>query len=1213
MTPFDVYDGALDGTQLIEASAGTGKTWTLCGLVVRLLLERGLPLQQVLVVTFTNAATAELRGRIRDRLAETLVALRGRAVQGGDPFVPTLLARLRGRGLRDEAMAAQLEQALQGFDEAAVFTIHGFCQRALADTPFAAGVPLALEPITDDRELRAQVVQDFWRRRVAVDGLTPALAAQLVQQGDRPDVWATVLGAHLARPLAEAVWPDGIDDAVPPAPDALAAAHAQAQRIWQAERDAVVELLLQALKRKLLNGNTYKPASVQAAAASWDMLLAGADPLAVSTPLDKLDLLQAGKLAQRTNKGHSAPEHPFFDAAETLAGLRDQALHALSMQRWQLLRDLVATAPAALRQAQRERHVVSFDNMLFNLYERLQGPAGEALATALRGRFGAALIDEFQDTDPLQFAVFNRLFGAAGLPMCLIGDPKQAIYSFRGADLHTYLRARQCAASEHTLADNQRSTGPLLDAFNALFGGHPQAFMLPGLPYHPVRLGAKRRPPLVDATAPRAAMPLWLLPDDPPLPKAATRAAAARACAGEIARLLGAAQQGRVTYAGRPLAGGDIAVLVRSRAHGSLMREALAELGVASVELASDSVFDSVDAEALTQVLASMLEPGHAGRLRSALATDAMGWDAARLHAAGDDDPAWLDLVGRFAAYRAQWRDRGVGPMLRQWMVDEAVQARLLARPDGERRLTNLRHLAELLQQAEHEHASPEALWRWLQAQRSAGREDEAAQLRLESDRHLVQVVTIHRSKGLEYPIVFCPFLWDGYAARARDKDAGQAWHREDGQAVIDHRPTLDDDAADQVRLEAAAEALRLIYVALTRAVHRCHLVVGPYTSGNGNKSTEAGRSLLNWLVAGAGQTPTDWLKSKAETPPQTQAGWWRDWASALPQQVSLDPLPDTPGLPLPPDRPPASTIAALPAPRVPPGWWVGSFSALMSGARHERAAVDHDLRVVPAALSPAAVLPADDILRFPRGPAAGECLHAVFEQADFADRDTWPGAIATALQRQPLPATEGDPAVWTPMLSTMLSEVLNTPLPGDLTLAQVRRERRLVEWEFVLPAAPLSAATLGDVLRAEGWDLPALAFGTLQGYLRGFVDLVFEHQGRWTIVDWKGNHLGEQPADYADAALAAEMLRHGYTLQALLYALALHRHLQQRLPGYDPARHFGGVQYLFVRGVRPGWQQADGRPCGVVHLQPSPRLLQRLSALFGERHAGTAALGAMS
>ena len=688
--------------------------------------------------------------------------------------------------------------------------------------------------------------------------------------------------------------------------------------------------------------------------------------------------------------------------------------------------------------------------------------------------------------------------------------------------------------------------------------------------------------------------------DGQPLAKAEAMRLSLQACAAEIARLLGSG----ATLGDRALAAGDMAVLVRSHAQGAAMRRALSALGVGSVELSQASVFDSADAADLERVLAAMLQPQREPLLRAALATEAMGFDAAALQALSADETSLLDTIARFGGYRDSWLKRGVGRMLREWMRAEGVSARLLARPDGERRLTNLMHLAELLHEAAASHPAPEALQRWLQTQRSDARRDEAAQLRLESDRNLVQVVTIHKSKGLEYPLVFCPLLWDGHTP-ARRGGEGVEYHDEDGDTVIDFReldkPSL-DAVKEQAALEAAAETMRLIYVALTRAVHRCTLVVGPYLAQQGKgapSATQSCRARLNWLVAGAGLSPQDWLKNKLEAE-HIEAAW-----AALAQRhaphIRLDPLPTAPGVALAPQLPAAEQLAALPPPaHIPSAWWIGSYSALAFGARHEGAAVDHDLRITSAPDSGLeAELAADDILRFPRGAVAGECLHALFERIDFGDATGWPAQIDAVLQRFAPALPPGDEALRRRMLLRLLHDVMHAPLPGGLRLADVPRQRTLVELEFHLPSRHLDAAALARTMQRLGHPLPQYGFGTLQGYLRGFIDLVFEHRGRYYVLDWKSNHLGDTPADYAGAPLERAMTQHGYALQALLYALALHRHLQQRLPDYHHERHFGGVLYLFVRGVRPAWTLADGISAGVHHQRPTLQALQQLSELL--------------
>ena len=1202
---FDVFGCPLQGTRLIEASAGTGKTWTLCGLVLRLLLERGLPVSDILVVTFTNAATAELRERIRTRIADTLARLRGQGPQQADLFVDTLLENLREQhGQRNEDMVPRLDLALQSFDEASILTIHGFCQRALAEAPFSTGMPLQQTLLADDSELRMQVVHDFWRRRIAGDGLSPALAQHLLDRQDTPQRLDAVLQRRLGKPLSRWLWPDTLDAPIA-VPDTAErdTAFAAARQLWQTQREAIVGIVREAQPR--LNQNTHSAKAVDTALGSWAALLAA--PLAPDRldPQAKLDLLGHDRLRAKKNAA-PVPEHAFFQVAQQLIDACNERAQALSLQRLQLLRELVEHGPHALRQAKREQRVQGFDDMLLDLHHRLVAPDGTALAAALRRRFAAALVDEFQDTDPLQYAIFDGIYRGSAAPLFLVGDPKQAIYSFRHADLHTYLRARADAQSDYTLDQNQRSSEALIAALNGLFGRNPQAFMLEGLHYQPVHFGAKPRQPLHEAAQPaRAALQLWQLPRDAegqPLQRAEAMQLAQAACAGEIARLLSAASDGQVRLGDRPLAAGDMAVLVRSHAQGTAMRRALAAVGVGSVEMSQASVFDSADAADLERLLAAMLEPQREPLLRAALATEAMGRDAAALQALAADEAGLLDCMGRFAGYRELWLTRGIGHVLREWMRAEEVAGRLLRRPDGERRLTNLMHLAELLHEAAASHAGPEALLRWLRRQRSDQRRDDATQLRLESDRNLVQVVTIHKSKGLEYPLVFCPLLWDG---QQRGDSRGEGLEYQlDGEAVVDLRE-LDKEQLKQVKeqqsLEAAAETMRLIYVALTRAVHRCTLVVGPYLSRNGStlSSTSSCRARLNWLVAGGDLSPRQWLQNKL-TPEQIDAAW-AALAQAHAPQVALSPLPrDGVALTTPPAA--AERLSALRLDRPPPTpWWIGSYSSLAHGARHEGAAVDHDQRApAPAETFAEQPVDADDILRFPRGAVAGECLHDVFERIDFGDAGGWSAAVAATLHRfAPALPSDAERTLWPRMLLRMLHDVMHTPLPGGMRLAEVPASRKLVELEFHLPSRHLDAAALLRVLRGAGQAVPALKFGTLDGYLRGFIDLVFEHAGRYYLLDWKSNHLGDAPQDYASAALERTMVQQGYHLQALLYALALHRHLGQRLPGYRFDEHFGGVLYLFVRGVRPGWTLADGSAAGVHAQRPTLQLLDELSALF--------------
>ncbi len=1203
----DVFRCPLDGINLIEASAGTGKTWSLCGLYLRLLLERELEVQRILVVTFTNAATAELRERIRGRIVETLDALRGAtAAANGDPFVATLLRELvecQGRD-RDD-LARRLDLALETFDEAAIFTIHGFCQRALADAPFAAGLPLSLELVRDDADWRLQAARDFWRRHLAGDALAPALAAYLELKGDTPDSHAALLKRHLAKPLALNRWPEDLDTAPDLDAVALEDAYAQAQATWQAEGGEILKTLLGGLAQ--LNGQTYKEDGVRSGAQELEALFRAASSLAA--PGEKSQLYRASRLAGRTRKNCVTPTHGFFGQAEAYFRIRETLEGELERARLRLIRALLREAGSGLRELKRAQRVVSFDDLLFNLHERLSGGACPWLAESLKARFPAALIDEFQDTDPLQFAIFHAIYGAGDAPLFLVGDPKQAIYSFRHADLHTYLRAKREASAEHSLVANQRSSAGLLTAMNRLFEANPAAFLLPGLDYPHVDYGDKPRKPFSDGSEPRGDLQVWLLhePDAAPPEKKSARRAVVDATAGEIARLINAARAGQVSLDGRPLRPGDIAVLVRSHAQGGEMKRALAALRVGSVELSQASVFQSVDAEEVERVLRAIIEPGREGLARAALATELMGADAAGIAAISGDETALMRRLDQFNELREVWVQRGFGVMYRRLLAGERLALRMLARPDGERRLTNFLHLGECLHQAAVTHASPEALLRYLEGQRREGGADEAAQLRLESDQNLVQIVTIHKSKGLEYPIVFCPFLWDGHARFGGDAPQGHEYHDEEGRAVIDWRGSgiEAEELADikrKIKLEASAETLRLIYVALTRAVYRCYLVAGCYSSGAFGRpsSSESARGMLNWLAAGAGQEAAAWFENKL-TPADIAAAWS---ALADGRHIALAPLPRSAATPIAPSLAAPESLAALAPPAaMPAGWRVSSYSGLSHGAVSEAAASDHDARVFAPPSPVPDGLAMDDILRFPKGAAAGDCIHAVFERLDFSDPATWPAAIAQALagfpQRLPGVPEAAQEASLSRMLLRLVRDVTAADLGDGLRLAGVPLARRLSEMEFNLPARSLEPGDLNEALKAYGYRGPRLTFNALEGYLKGYIDLVFEHQGRWYVLDWKSNHLGYASSAYAAAPVADAMAEHGYHLQYLLYSVALDRTLRRRIPGYAYETHFGGVLYLFVRGVRPGWRNADGSAAGMYRHRPDAAVIARLNALL--------------
>ena len=1214
--PFDVFSDGLEGISLIEASAGTGKTWNICGLYLRLLLARKLEVQKILVVTFTNAATAELRDRIRSRIAEVLECLRGRESKT-DPFAKNLIdAVARNSSTRPEEMRALLEAALGCFDEAAIYTIHSFCQRALGDTPLAAGLPYGLELIEDDAEVRHEAVADFWRREVSGTQGDPDLAAWLAVRFDSPVAWSALLKRLQAKPLSKQIWPDDLDEPVRPLRGPLHAAFAAAKAIWEPQREAAIAVLKSA-PDGTLNRGLYKADTIDEGARLWDAWLASDDPLSPLVRDDRIKkprLFSAAFLREKTNSGRTTPRHAFFDAARDLVECRLGMEVQLERLRLRLLCKMATETVEALREKKRARRAIAFDDILYNAWEALCKGARPWLAAELRNRYPAALIDEFQDTDPLQCAIFLKIYDTKVAPglLFLVGDPKQAIYSFRNADLHTYLAAKKRARKASTLLSNQRSVEGLIQATNALFAANPGAFIMDSIRHSAVEPGDKKRMLLADRSEKiEAPMRIWQLPvsgQGEYLSRNDAHKLAVQATAGEISRLLGKGAAGRILLDGQGLRGGDIAVLVRTHRQGRWIKEALAALGVGAVELSPESIFATRDAEDVARVLSAILEPAHRRRLLAALATEFIGLSASALEVLSRNDAALAEWTARLDELRATWLARGFGVMFRRWIDEGGVSRRLLARRDGERRMTNLLHLGELLHRTAAEQPAPAALLRWLATQRVEAASGEETQVRLESDRNLVQIVTIHKAKGLEYPFVFCPFAWDGFL-QVRSEPYAIEYHDEDGGAVIDFcsGASAEEPVKTRRRTDLAAERVRLIYVALTRAIHRCYLIAGCYLQGSRPKQST--NSVLNWLAAKTQLAHEGW--SGVDRPTAEVEQSWKQIGDDGAPHILLTEIPLARGKVLPVSAASGERLSALPAPaRIDTGWRIGSFSAIASGAVHEAAAADHDARTIgPVDFTVPDDLPAHDILRFPRGPSAGDCLHAMFERADFMDPSTWDGAIQRALALHPQRSRDGSgAALQRRMLQGLLEAVIASPLQGGVVLGKVSQERRLNELGFHLPAQDLSPARLNAWLRSNGYAMPRLSFDALRGYLNGYIDLTFEFEGRYYVLDWKSNHLGYSRHDYGTERMAGAMQEHGYYLQASLYSAAVNRYLAQRLAGYEYERHFGGVFYLFVRGVRPGWVDANGAPLGVWFHRPAAKTLASLDALLAGRPEAKAA-----
>lgn len=1239
-------DLPLRGSHLIEASAGTGKTFTIALVYVRQILghlteaaQRGLEAPDpdlrallppdILVVTFTEAAAAELRERIRARLVEA-AAVFGNTGEAGEE--DPLLVELRSRFPETfhPHCRAQLELAAEWMDEAAISTIHGWALRMLRDHAFDSGSLFDQTLVTDARARVHEAVLDYWRLRFgtrigasqakALRRMFPNGPADLIDRLDRPlkrpDAVLTYVGEKLEGSAGLQML-----GAQGQAVEAIDVAERAVRKAFVDDREGILSRLEDA--RDLLSRakGKFPDKNDDAAYARWiDELVQWSQGSPATSFVRKL----APGRKPLNGKDYSLLDHPFFAALDAWDQIEAQERGDRDRLRAMIIADAAETLRERLDDQVLERAELGFDDMLRQLDAALDG---ERLRQRIREQFPVAMIDEFQDTDPVQYAIFDRIYAITANRqdggILLIGDPKQAIYSFRGADVHTYLQARAAVAERrHPLGINFRSTQSVVDGVNALFerasrhGKGAFGHRSPGdtedpIPYEQMKAnGRKERLELPSEASPGLVL-RWFQTDDFPSADTHRTVMAARA-AEDIATWLTDPATGFVDEHGqkRPVLSGDIAVLVRQGDQARAMREALAERGIGSVYLSErGSVFETDEAWDVLAWLRACAEPTEASRLREALASRSLDLSLIDLEALGSDEAAWEREVARFLALQALWRRSGVLAMLRKLLFDFDVPRRLLAQPDGDRRLTDLMHLGEWAQRADAAMDAEHALVQALAAHIADPPQDEEVR-RLESDQDLVQIITIHKSKGLEYPIVLVPFASHYREVSGKDPDALlHAEHEGQQRTMIELAPrprSQGDDRpkemlkqlgeiwgrAEEERLQ---EDLRLLYVAVTRARHLVSIGVAPLAPGN-NSKPQLHRSALGYVLSGGSSMES----SEAIT------GHLDELASQ--PGIALDSFKDTDAhTTVPPRetvgvgeiRPLVARHAAFPP------WWIASFSALLRDGLDPDDApeVADDLArdeasgeslAGPIRTATGAGVNLHD---FPAGAEPGVLLHDLIEWcgARGFHRGAGDDAAKAFVERR---SRSRGWARHAPRLQQWLAAFLDQPLPlGDdnpCVLGQLQHYR--CEQAFLFSANHAEARALDDFTRAEvlpGQSRPRLTEQRMNGLVSGFIDLVIEHDGRYWVLDWKSNRLGDDDAAYTEANMAHAFLDKRYDVQLALYLLALHRHLRERLgEDYDPAQHIGGGAFVFLRGL-------GGPARGVLQYTPSAQMLASLDALF--------------
>lgn len=1168
MIPLNSLTFPLSGPSLIEASAGTGKTYTIVNLYLRLLLGHGCTarsVEEILVVTFTNAATAELKERIRQRLNSAYLAF----FVGGsdDEFLQHLIDDC------DDLKNAMLRLSLAGrqMDEASVFTIHGFCQRTLSQHAFESGVMYEQTLIMDQSEWLQLAVQDYWRTHIVTQSMDLLTQLMTFWSGPKALQYHVQPLIHRTAKLKKMV--------------TLAQCHADFHVLkqavteikkWWLDKEIGVQLSQAKLKANTRVGKQQTHQYMQE--------FCHADELVPTIGKEGWGAFGEERIAKAKSKNSTDISHIDFDRFDRLHALVQSTLESIYLA---YSTHALETIKHNLENNKALHNLLAPDDLLTRLEESLQGSKGQSLSKAIADAHPAVLIDEFQDTDPTQFSIFQHIYGQPenknSLCWIMIGDPKQAIYGFRGADIFTYIDAKQLVPADHhfTLARNWRSQANLVSAVNTVFEQSEMGFMFDtSIPFYPVEAAKKQQNIISDAeTLPSMAFQFLSSPQSLPVSWDTAQRVLAVQTSNQIASLL----NNKAMLADRLISAGDCCVLVRDRAEADLIKSTLHQAGIASVFLIRRSVFSSQMASDLLQLLSALANPADERQLRTALSSELFALDANQLDALLTDDVRWQSLVEEVFLWHKEWQLNGVMKVINLICQRFELPQKLVAHyADGARRLTDLRHLTELLQQQSALIAGESQLLHWFGERiLDPDHDNESQQLRLETDKNLVQIITMHASKGLEFPLVYIPF-----ACRYRATKLAM-FHDQDQSLTLDY--LAHPDSLESAETERLAEDVRLLYVALTRAIYYCSVGVWNNSHARLKKQSEFKQSALGRLLLEGTQDASDeailsalnHLSSKADigvvqiSEQQEAETYLQDPQQSLPE-LHLESL----------------------SRQVKRNWQLTSYSAI---SRHqeeaglEKPGLDEGASIIEGKDIELPPLPAEqNRFSFVKGANAGSFLHGVLENIDLGSPDN----LSDVIQQQG--QWFGIDELWFDLVRNWILDVLQTPIKSAgsdqaFRLIDLKPAQYKVEMEFHLPLNHVGVVGFNRIVnRFFPQQKRHYQFEQLNGMLKGFIDLTFEQNGKYYVADYKSNHLGDSAKNYQSPALEQAMQEHDYHLQSILYILALHRWLKLNLPGYSYKQHVGGALYLFLRGM-----EKDRENSGVHFLRPDVELIEQLDELF--------------
>lgn len=1174
----NLFETPLSGISLVEAGAGTGKTYNIASLFVRVILEKKVMPPNILVLTYTEAATAELKSRLRTRIKESIYALEGYKIE--DEFLQEL------KNQYDTSHIEILKKALYQFDEAAVSTIHGFCQRLLKENSVAFGVSSEFEIMTNDHEFLQEIVDNFWRDFLsnATSEFQKSVISFMVDSGYYPDNLMERVRLILGKPYATHLPKEKLFHSFEDDFYTLKEVFAKAKSIFLEEEKEIQSVL----EGDSLNGSKYRNRE-----RHFEDVKTWLRKNEFSTkPADRLYLFSSFMKGDGKKKGKEVPELKTFEVVDEYLKLAD-SFSAIEIS-W--LKYASKRIEQAFEEAKQDQDLLTYNDLLIKVEKGIQGKP--ELSSQLSEKYPVALIDEFQDTDPIQYSIFQQVYSSkADTALFMIGDPKQAIYSFRGADIYTYIEARENANAEqkYSLSSNFRSSKPLIESINKVFTKVESPFLIDELSFSEARFpNQKKEQELILKEGVQSIDPLQFIGVEAESSTAEEirESITSNVCL-EILNVL----SGDFTIDDNQILESDIAVLVRTHYQAQEIQNQLRNHGIKSIINSKESVFTTKVASELYMICTSIADPSFEDGIRAALTTEAMGFSAKEIRHLLENEAAWDKLYQKFLNLNKLWKEQGFLKMSNELLSEFKIEFNYAEYFDAERRITNTYHIFELLEKVERvNQLSSTGLVNYFKSKKNgdtiSGSEEEI--VRLESDDKLVQIITMHASKGLEYAIVFCPYLWEGISTK---DEPIFAFHEQ-------RKPFLDIGSKNEDRIqhreaklnEELAERVRLTYVALTRAKVACFVFVvdGSDSELSPFSLLMEGKNSLTKRISDKLNLSSDKYKSTHKTENtklSTLISAFSDDFSSISYRAPFNgeikyqngDLNEVKEL----KHKHFSCSDLFEFNRM------TSFSSLSQNAKlnlanEDKFGIDYDdLKEFKPEVDTQTI----SIFSLPKGAKTGTLLHEVFEEIHFNVPTTFDDVIQNKIQRH------GFSDIWKPVLQKLVRQSVNHILYDDFRLSDFTTKECLIEMEFHFPVSSIGLRSLLGIIRVENFEDED---SSISGFMKGFIDLIFVRDGKYFILDYKSNFLGDSLEDYNQDMLGEEVLHSNYDLQYHIYILALHRMLSKSIPDYSYDAHFGGVFYLFLRGVDP-----LTRGSGVYFDKPDFSVIQALDERVKEKEEG--------